>query len=216
MQVVLDSNNDPFQNSPHHHNSQLNYSPTPLPISNPNFDLNFNSAPLPTETDGTPRPMSTPTTGPPIFIESSVLIGSTPISISPGINGSPPMNVSPPPINPPINVSPPINGSPPPITISPGILNSEKFLDDLGLSLYFEKFRSNDIDKMEDLVLVTESNLISMGITSIGHRNKIIDKINRIKIDFEFQKAQEKFISVPAFNKNETSGKKKNKTEDQR
>jgi hypothetical protein len=50
------------------------------------------------------------------------------------------------------------------------------WLRDLGLERYASAFRDNDIDA-EVLLKLTAEDLISIGVTSVGHRRKLLDAI---------------------------------------
>jgi class 3 adenylate cyclase len=50
------------------------------------------------------------------------------------------------------------------------------WLQDLGLERYVPAFRDNDVDAGVLLKLTTED-LISIGVTSVGHRRKLLDAI---------------------------------------
>src|SRR3954466_4426661 len=50
------------------------------------------------------------------------------------------------------------------------------WLQDLGLQRYVQAFRDNDIDA-EVLPKLTAEDLISIGVTSVGHRRKLLDAI---------------------------------------
>jgi len=50
------------------------------------------------------------------------------------------------------------------------------WLHDLGLERYVLAFRDNDIDA-EVLPKLTAEDLISIGVTSVGHRRKLLDAI---------------------------------------
>src|SRR4051812_12293132 len=50
------------------------------------------------------------------------------------------------------------------------------WLQDLGLQQYVQAFRDNDIDA-EVLPKLTAEDLISIGVTSVGHRRKLLDAI---------------------------------------
>src|ERR1700730_7373374 len=50
------------------------------------------------------------------------------------------------------------------------------WLQDLGLQRYVPAFRDNDIDA-EVLLKLTAEDLISIGVTSVGHRRKVLDAI---------------------------------------
>ena len=55
-------------------------------------------------------------------------------------------------------------------------MNVAAWLQDLGLERYVSAFRDNDIDA-EVLPKLTAEDLISIGVTSIGHRRKLLDAI---------------------------------------
>src|SRR5437879_13273843 len=50
------------------------------------------------------------------------------------------------------------------------------WLQDLGLERYVSAFRDNDIDA-EVLPKLTAEDLVSIGVTSVGHRRKLLDAI---------------------------------------
>ena len=50
------------------------------------------------------------------------------------------------------------------------------WLQGLGLERYVSAFRDNDIDA-EVLLRLTAEDLISIGVTSVGHRRKLLDAI---------------------------------------
>src|SRR5215471_19745945 len=50
------------------------------------------------------------------------------------------------------------------------------WLQNLGLERYISAFRDNDIDA-EVLLKLTAEDLISIGVTSVGHRRKLLDAI---------------------------------------
>ncbi len=50
------------------------------------------------------------------------------------------------------------------------------WLKDLKLERYVSAFRDNDIDA-EVLLKLTAEDLISIGVTSVGHRRKLLDAI---------------------------------------
>jgi SAM domain (Sterile alpha motif) len=50
------------------------------------------------------------------------------------------------------------------------------WLQDLGLERYVSAFRDNDFDA-EVLLKLTAEDLISIGMTSVGHRRKLLDAI---------------------------------------
>jgi class 3 adenylate cyclase len=54
-------------------------------------------------------------------------------------------------------------------------------LQDLGLERYTSAFRDNDIDA-EELLKLTAEDLISIGVTSVGHRRKLLDAIAGLRM----------------------------------
>ena len=55
-------------------------------------------------------------------------------------------------------------------------MDVSRWLRDLGLEDYAEAFRANDIDG-EVLSRLTAEDLIALGVTSVGHRRKLLDAI---------------------------------------
>ncbi len=55
------------------------------------------------------------------------------------------------------------------------------WLQDLDLERYVSAFRDNDIDA-EVLLKLTAEDLISIGVTSVGHRRKLLDAIARLRM----------------------------------
>ena len=55
------------------------------------------------------------------------------------------------------------------------------WLQDLGLERYVSAFRDNDIDA-EVLPNLTAEDLISIGVTSVGHRRKLLDAIASLRM----------------------------------
>ena len=53
------------------------------------------------------------------------------------------------------------------------------WLQDLGLERYVSAFRDNDMDA-EVLLKLTAEDLISIGVTSVGHRHKLLDAITSL------------------------------------
>ena len=56
------------------------------------------------------------------------------------------------------------------------MMDVSSWLRDLGLADYVQAFRANDIDA-EVLPRLTAEDLIALGVTSIGHRRKLLDAI---------------------------------------
>ena len=54
------------------------------------------------------------------------------------------------------------------------------WLRDLGLERYVSAFRDNDIDA-EVLLKLTAEDLISIGVTSVGHRRKLLAAIAALR-----------------------------------
>jgi class 3 adenylate cyclase/tetratricopeptide (TPR) repeat protein len=57
------------------------------------------------------------------------------------------------------------------------------WLRDLGFERYVSAFRDNDIDA-EVLLKLTAEDLISIGVTSVGHRRKLLDAIASLRMTF--------------------------------
>src|ERR1700720_224425 len=57
------------------------------------------------------------------------------------------------------------------------------WLRDLGIERYVSAFRDNDIDA-EVLPKLTAEDLISIGVTSVGHRRKLLDAIAGLSVAF--------------------------------
>src|SRR5262245_15641152 len=55
-------------------------------------------------------------------------------------------------------------------------MNVAGWLQGLGLERYVQAFRENDID-LDVLPSLTADDLIGLGVTSIGHRRKLVDAI---------------------------------------
>jgi hypothetical protein len=55
-------------------------------------------------------------------------------------------------------------------------MDVSRWLRDLGLENYAQAFRANDIDP-EVLSRLTAEDLIALGVTSVGHRRKLLDAI---------------------------------------
>jgi hypothetical protein len=55
-------------------------------------------------------------------------------------------------------------------------MDVSSWLRDLGLENYAQAFRANDIDA-ELLSRLTAEDVIALGVTSIGHRRKLLDAI---------------------------------------
>src|SRR5688500_18359198 len=56
-------------------------------------------------------------------------------------------------------------------------MDSRKWLGQLGLERYADAFEANDIDESV-LPELNESDLVSLGITSLGHRKKLLAAIS--------------------------------------
>jgi SAM domain (Sterile alpha motif) len=59
-------------------------------------------------------------------------------------------------------------------------MDVSSWLRDLGLENYAQAFRANDIDA-ELLSRLTAEDVIALGVTSIGHRRKLLDAIALLK-----------------------------------
>src|SRR5258705_10063244 len=55
-----------------------------------------------------------------------------------------------------------------------------KWLLDLGLERYAQEFLDNDVDA-QILVKLTETDLIAIGIKSVGHRRRLLDAIAQLR-----------------------------------
>ena len=60
-------------------------------------------------------------------------------------------------------------------------MDVSRWLRDLGLENYAQAFRANDIDA-EVLSRLTADDLSALGVTSIGHRRKLLDAIAHSKM----------------------------------
>ena len=61
-----------------------------------------------------------------------------------------------------------------------GALDIAGWLKDLGLEQYAPVFRDNDIEA-ETLVQLTADDLIALGIRSVGHRRKLLKRIDHYR-----------------------------------
>ena len=71
------------------------------------------------------------------------------------------------------------------------------WLRDLGLERYVSAFRDNDIDA-EVLLKLTAEDLISMGVTSVGHRRKLLDAIVGLGVALPMPVVATRTAGVPA------------------
>ena len=60
-------------------------------------------------------------------------------------------------------------------------MDVSSWLRDLGLQNYVQAFRANDIDA-EVLSRLTAEDLIALGVSSIGHRRKLLDAIALLQV----------------------------------
>src|SRR5437868_2621507 len=71
------------------------------------------------------------------------------------------------------------------------------WLQDLGLERYVWAFRDNDIDA-EVLLKLTAEDLISIGVTSVGHRRKVLDAIAGLGMTIPTAVVATPALSAPA------------------
>ena len=69
------------------------------------------------------------------------------------------------------------------------ILDIAQWLSDIGLAQYQGAFRANDID-VSILVELTPEDLTDLGITSVGHRRKLLAEITKLQLDGPVTSAQ--------------------------
>ena len=55
------------------------------------------------------------------------------------------------------------------------------WLEQLGLGQYAAQFQSNDIDTLETLLALDDQDLIKIGVTSLGHRKKILAALEQMR-----------------------------------
>ena len=65
-------------------------------------------------------------------------------------------------------------------------MDVSSWLRDLGLENYAPAFRANDIE-FELLSRLTAADLIALGVTSVGHRRKLLDAIAPLTKDKGWQ-----------------------------
>ncbi len=69
-------------------------------------------------------------------------------------------------------------------------LDMDTWLTNVGLSMYLENFRSENIT-IEELLTISEIELNSIGITTVGHKKKFLEAraqlLNSIKADYQKQ-----------------------------
>jgi hypothetical protein len=63
------------------------------------------------------------------------------------------------------------------------VVDIAAWLNRLGLQQYEQAFRDNDID-VEVLPALTADDLISIGVTSVGHRRKLLAAVAALGTDF--------------------------------
>ena len=67
------------------------------------------------------------------------------------------------------------------------------WLGQLGLGIYADAFRANDVDA-EVLPALTADDLQALGVVSIGHRRKLMSAIAALR---EFAPAEQADVAVP-------------------
>ncbi|MCC8977317.1 adenylate/guanylate cyclase domain-containing protein [Bradyrhizobium acaciae] len=67
----------------------------------------------------------------------------------------------------------------------------EGWLEQLGLSGYLQAFLDNDIDA-GDLAHLTSTDLVELGVTSVGHRRRLLDAIAKLAVDVQRPEPKEK------------------------
>jgi class 3 adenylate cyclase/ABC-type cobalamin/Fe3+-siderophores transport system ATPase subunit len=65
------------------------------------------------------------------------------------------------------------------------------WLERLGLSSYLQAFRDNDIDA-GNLAHLTSTDLVELGVTSVGHRRRLLDAIARLAVEVQRPEPKEK------------------------
>ncbi|WP_076866245.1 adenylate/guanylate cyclase domain-containing protein [Bradyrhizobium mercantei] len=66
-----------------------------------------------------------------------------------------------------------------------------EWLEQLGLSGYLPAFLDNDIDAA-DLAHLTSTDLVELGVTSVGHRRRLLDAIARLAVDVQRPEPKQK------------------------
>lgn len=65
------------------------------------------------------------------------------------------------------------------------------WLEQLGLSSYLQAFLDNDIDA-GNLAYLTSTDLVELGVTSVGHRRRLLDAIARLAVEVQRPEPKEK------------------------
>ena len=65
------------------------------------------------------------------------------------------------------------------------------WLEQLGLSGYLQAFLDNDVDA-GNLAHLTSTDLVELGVTSVGHRRRLLDAIARLAVDVQRPEPKEK------------------------
>lgn len=76
--------------------------------------------------------------------------------------------------------------------------NIGEFLMSVGLESYTESFKTNDIT-MEMLPSLTDDDLKSLGVESLGHRRKLIEATGKLHGAWKPEPQPQVFISVPSY-----------------
>ena len=76
-------------------------------------------------------------------------------------------------------------------------MDVSRWLRDLGLENYAQAFRANDIDA-EVLSRLTADDLSAIGVTSVGHRRKLLDAIAALKDGATPAAAEPRADAVPS------------------
>ena len=65
------------------------------------------------------------------------------------------------------------------------------WLEQLGLSNYLQAFLDNDIDA-RNLAHLTSTDLVELGVASVGHRRRLLDAIARLAVEVQRPEPKEK------------------------
>src|ERR1700760_2022304 len=71
-----------------------------------------------------------------------------------------------------------------------------RWLEQVGLSSYLQAFLDNDIDA-KNLAHLTSTDLVELGVTSVGHRRQLLDAIARLAVEVHRPEPKEKPILRP-------------------
>jgi class 3 adenylate cyclase len=66
-----------------------------------------------------------------------------------------------------------------------------RWLEQLGLSSYLQAFLDNDIDA-GNLAQLTSTDLVELGVTSVGHRRRLLEAIARLAVEVQRPEPKEK------------------------